>query len=533
MKTIIIIVAGISIMSTFALFSIAQDIAQDAKTNQVTEAAKKSAEEAQVKAKRDIELQSKAAAEARKKAALAAKAKKKEADSAQRDAMVKAEKAAAAKAAVARVTKAIAERKSDEAVNVQKAADEPALANAKVKAEADQAARKAKVRSRIAEGTVAISGSQPETEAQLVAGKATTIASKELEEGKWRVTVGMLYRRIGVQRFKAGSYSSGYKIGSKSGDDHWDGPADQDGNRTYDNGYVRSDDFTDLDGGTWNWGYTSGRQVEGNTIDFSGVNRVWREYSRQVTVVEGETSDNADSRGGLLVEAERYLAQTRYLDCGLRLGVSREQTFQASGEMSTFEDKQQWDTLENRVVDTYNISGTGITPDSTVYRGNRSDQGPVIDTAPMIRREAGSELVSSETYRAYNIIADSLDMDLSTFSLGLSVKGKYGRVYLTGSTGPTLNLVNTDATYAETLYESSNGGESRPLMYWEDSTSGTECLFGYYVQGEVGVKIYRGLQAGVFGRYDWLENISGNVGQSRYEVNPAGGSMGGTVGLQF
>ena len=90
-----------------------------------------------------------------------------------------------------------------------------------------------------------------------------------------------------------------------------------------------------------------------------------------------------------------------------------------------------------------------------------------------------------------------------------------------------------NAGYQETLYESSGGGTPRVLQYWEDSTSGDEYLFGYYVQAEVGVRLYRGLQAGVFGRYDWLGNVSGNVGQSSYEVNPTGGSLGATVGLQF
>jgi hypothetical protein len=71
------------------------------------------------------------------------------------------------------------------------------------------------------------------------------------------------------------------------------------------------------------------------------------------------------------------------------------------------------------------------------------------------------------------------------------------------------------------------------LKYWNDSSSRTEYLFGYYVQVELGVRVYRELHLGVFGRYDWLENVSGNVGPSHYEVNPSGGSMGGTVGVNF
>jgi len=348
----------------------------------------------------------------------------------------------------------------------------------------------------------------------------------------------MLCRRIGVQSFKTmGSYSAGYPIGAKSSNDRWVGPAgglNDAGNRVYDDGYVGSDDYTDLDSGTWNWGYDSGGQVKGNQVEFSGVGQVWREASRQTTATDVESSDNAASRAGLMVELERYIAKIGFTDYGLSLGLSRAQTFQASANgMNNFNDNQAWATYNERVLDAYNITGLGITPDSTPYHGNRTDKGPIIDASPMTRQSLGTELASAGSYRAFNSISESLDMDLSTLSLGMSVKGKYRRVYVVGSTGPTLNMVEKDATYEETLYESSNGGSSQVLQYWNDNSSGTECLFGYYVQAEVGVRIYRELHLGVFGRYDWLENVSGNVGPSRYEVNPSGGSLGGTIGLNF
>ena len=525
-----------------------------ATADQQTAAAARALQASKVDAPKDVAVklkaQAQAAAAVQKQAVRAAKMKARKASAAQRDLKARQKATAKATASMERVTKTIADRQAAQAAPARQAAEQTAKADlsrrsALGKAEAkskrvaeEKAARAAKVKARLESGLLGPTAGQPATEAQSAGQPPAMVVSKE-DAGKWRVAVGVLYRRIGAQRFKTGSYSSGYVIGDKSRDNHWVGPAGVEGingsgDRRYDDGYVGSDDYTDLDSGTWNWGYDSGRQVKGNTIEFSGVDRVWREYSRQTTVTEGESSDSADTSGGLMVEAERYMLQTRYVDCGVKLGVSREQTFQASvAGMNTFDDNQRWETYEDRVVDTYDLSGTGITPDSAPYRGNRTDKGPVIDTTPMSRRGLGSELVSVETYRTYNSISESLDMDLSTVSLGLSLKGKYRRVYVAGSMGPTLNLVEKDATYEETLYESANGGSPQMLQYWQDSSSGTEYLFGYYVQGEVGVRIYRGLQVGVFGRYDWLENVSGNVGQSRYEVNPAGGSMGGTVGVQF
>lgn len=584
MKTSIVSIIGISMVLACVPFSTAQDAPIDAKAKQ----------DLSRLAKREAETKAQAAVEAREQAAAEAKAKAKQANEAKRIARDKAKAVSDAKAALAKQQKRIAEQKADLEAHALKNAErqakeeikaneviakakhdaelkaqaelsrQNALANraaekkakedqsrrsavakaeAKAKqAEEDKVAREAKVKARIKAHTEVIVRQPTDQPATLAKREAQTekpvaATANDLKKGKWRVAAGMLYRRIGAQRFKTGSYSAGYAIVQKSTDDHWVGPAgglNDAGNRIYDNGYVGSDDYTDLDSGTWNWGYDNGRQVNGNQIEFTGVDRVWRDYTRQTTVTEAENSDNADYSAGLMVAVERYMAQTRFVDYGVSLGLSRAQTFEmAAAGVNTFNDNQRWNTYNDRVLDAYDITGLGITPDSAPYHGNRTDTGPVIDTTPMTRHRLDGELVSAGSYRAYNSISESLDMDLSTLSLGMSVKGNYRRVYVVGSTGPTLNMVEKDAMYEETLYESSNGGSPQVLKYWGDNSSGTEYVFGCYVQAEVGVRIYRELHLGVFGRYDWMENVSGNVGPSRYEVNPSGGSMGGTVGLNF
>ncbi|MCG2661704.1 MAG: hypothetical protein L6437_15840 [Kiritimatiellae bacterium] len=546
-----------------------------------------------VKAKREAEAQ--AAGEARKQADLSRRSALAKADAAKRIAEDKAEMTSEAKAALVKQRKSMAEQKADLEAQAVKNAEQKARTEIKInealsareakvkKAEEAMAIRETKVKQteeslavretkvkQIGESLVVREAKvkkleealeargvrvkdrisaravmavrqppdQPTAMSQAVARKLAAVKSKKLDPDQWRVAVAMLCRRIGIQSFRTmGSYSAGYPIGAKSSNARWAGPAgglNDAGNHVYDDGYVGTDNYTDLDSGTWNWGYDSGGQVNGNQIEFAGVDQVWREASRQTTATDVQSSDDAASRGALMVEMGRYLAKIGFVDYGLSLGLSRAQTFEASaGGINTFNDRQWSATYENRVVDAYDITGLGITPDSVPYRGNPTDKGPVINATPMSRRDMGSALVSSDSYRAYNSISESLDMDLSTLSLGMSIKGNYRRVYVVGSTGPTLNMLETDATYEETLYESNNGGSRQVLKYWSDSSSGTECLFGYYVQAEVGVRIYRELHLGVFGRYDWLENVLGNVGPSSYEVNPSGGSMGGTVGLNF
>ncbi len=550
MKTSIIAIIGFSMVLAFAPFVMAQETKIDAKAQQ---------ELSRQNAMAQSDADAKAALVAKEQAIKEAKAKVKEADAAKKLAKEKAKAVADAREALLKEQKKIsqqkaqleaqslknAERKANEELKARAAsekklklqADQKAADEARAKqAAAESSAREAKVKSRIEAraGTMA----QPASDAQSVSGNQVAVTSKNLEKDKWRVALGVLYRRIGGRSFKtSGSYSRNAGIAQKSTDDHWVGPAGSGGaagDRTYDNGYVGSDDYSGYDGGTWNWGYKNGNQVKGNQMEFTGVDRVWREYTRQTTVADSDNFDDANYSGGLMLEVERYMAQTRFVDYGLSLGLSRAQTFETSiNGVNTFNDNQRWDTYQDLVVDSYDITGLGITPKSTPYNGSRAVEGPVISTTQMNRRGLGSELVSTETYRAYNSVNESLDMDLSTLSLGMSIKGTYELLYLMGSTGPTLNIVEKDATYEETLYASANGGVPQTLNYWNNSSSGTECLFGYYVQAELGVHIYRGLHLGIFGRYDWLETVSGTVGPSSYQVNPSGGSMGGTLGLSF
>ncbi|MDD5678287.1 MAG: cell envelope integrity protein TolA [Kiritimatiellae bacterium] len=586
MKTSIVAIIGISMVLAFEPFCTAQNAPIDAQAQQDVSSRGSLA-------KRALELR--VAGEAREHAARVAKAKAMEADAATKIAEDMAARTSEAKAALIKLQKRMAKQKADMEAQALKNAEQKAWNEIKINealaareaqvkaAEAAMAERQAQIKQ--AEASIAereammkqmgeslaireakvkevekdleargemvkqrmsaiammpgrVLPAEPTAMSKAFAKKASAVKSKKQDPDQWRVAASMLVRRIGAQSFKTmGSYSAGYPIGAKFSSGSWVGDAGRMGdvgNRVYDDGYVKGDDYTDLDSGTWNWGYDSGLQVHGNQIEMSGADRVWREASRQTISTEMESRDDAAYRAGLMVEMERYIAKIGYTDYGLSLGLLRAQTFNASaGGINTFNDNQRVDTYESRVLDAYDITGLGITPGSPPYHGNRETHGPVIDATPMTRQGMGTDMVASDSYRAYNSVAESLDMDLSTLSLGMSVKGHYRRVYLIGSTGPTLNMVDKDASYEETLYESSSGGMPQVLQYWNDTSSGTEYLLGYYVQAELGVLLYHQLHLGVFGRYDWLENVSGTVGPSRYEVNPSGGSMGGTIGINF
>lgn len=343
----------------------------------------------------------------------------------------------------------------------------------------------------------------------------------------WRVGAGMLWRSIKTRSWRGGSYARNYPIADKSSD-HSEGG----GRGAYTDGYVESDEWTGLDGETWNWGYDSPGQVEGNTLRLTSSGRVVTEFDRDTHISESVYSDSGENEPGVYVFAQRKIFREPNWDCRLHLDFMRIGS-SVSGAAANFRDEQRWETREESGVDVYSLEGAGIAGDSAPYQGNYSDPGPCISTVPLGSSNAGGRVLDEGSYTAYNAIKHDLDLQLLTFSMGLSFNYQFRRLNLGGATGPTINLAETDAVYEETLYESWNGAPASVLKEWRDAEDETETIFGYFVQAEAGLRLTSWVELGVFGRYDWLENINCDIGPSRYVVNPEGGSLGGSLSLIF
>ena len=508
----------------------------------------------EAKAKRDAER--KAAKEAKLKARAEVKAKKEAEAKARAELKRKAMEEKEAKAAAERKAWEEAKAKRDAERKAAKEAKLKARAEVKAKAEAEARAEKERKlpenRLKVLRSTLEDRGEAlPEVPVEeekiveeeeiieieyVVPSEIVKPVVKPSERKKWRVSAGVIRRFIHSQSFKVGSYSASYPIPAKGRDATYRynpaGDLNSASYRNYINGYVYPDDWTFLDGGTWYWGYDRQSQIEDGMVKFRWVERIVTDFSRTTSITPGEMENSSDEEFGVYLQAERVLMQTGWLDYGLHLDASRS-SFSCAGNFMTFRDEQNWATYYQYEEDAYSLAGTGITPDSTPYNGDLDDSGPVIGIIPDSRRAAAKVEVSSQSYLAYNDIDQSLDLDLSTISLGLALTGNLRWLYLTGTTGPTLNIAETDASYLETLYEIRNKGTPSALMTWGDEQNNTECMVGLFVQGQFGIRIVKGLELGVFGRYDWLENVSGDVGQGSYVVNPEGGSFGGTVNFAF
>jgi hypothetical protein len=207
-------------------------------------------------------------------------------------------------------------------------------------------------------------------------------------------------------------------------------------------------------------------------------------------------------------------------------------SFSSSGTGSTFRDRQTWQTYHTTVSDRYSLAGTGLGPGAPPTSWTVNQPGPVIDNIPT-QRETTRRLVDSGRYEAFNAMAQKMSLDLTTFSVGLSLGFDWWRLQVAGMAGPTVNYVDVEGTYDETLYASRNGGDASVLNTWRATRAEAEFMTGFYLQAGLFLDVVAGLQFGVFGRYDWLEEFLGTVGPSRYAVNPSGGSYGASLGLNF
>ncbi len=365
-------------------------------------------------------------------------------------------------------------------------------------------------------------GSLKDAAAVAPAGAVRKAGKRDL----WRVGAGMLWRSLKTRSWNSASYARDYPIADKSSDDAGGGGG------TYKDGYVRTDEWTGQDRETWNWGYDNPGQMDGNILRLASSGRVVTDFDRDTSVSEGRYADSGENEPGIYVFAQRKVLREPNWDCRLHLDFMRIGS-SVSGAAANFRDEQRWETREENRVDFFALDGAALGGSSTPYQGTYAGPGPCISTTPLRSSNAGGRVVDEGSYTAFNAIKHDLDLQLLTFSMGLSLNYQFRRLTLGGATGPTINLAETDAVYQETLYESWNGGPASVLKEWRDAEDDTEAIFGYFVQAEAGLRITSWVELAIFGRYDWLENINRDIGPSRYVINPEGGSLGGSLSLIF
>ena len=360
-----------------------------------------------------------------------------------------------------------------------------------------------------------------ETEAEL---SSMVLADIKKIEGtvargrRWRVSAG--YRHIqSTISFDTGSYLQDVNILSTLNANF--GKRADVGNltsfhdREYDDGYVRKDFGTEIDGDTWHWGYDSASQVQGGNLLFHAYDGIGLVGAGASSTVLTGWKDDTGSDAGFMVQADLLLIRSKKINGGILAGLSLS-SFSAVNTRT----QDPGDFEERFITDTYDLFG--IIPPPPPYSGGIIGPAPVLFNTPSSRRVDTRAIPG-----VHSEITEALEIDLATISLGgfAEYNSRFWRLAL--SIGPTANFVKWDAARNELLFGPSSSSNPNVLT---DQHSGSEWAIGYFGQMTIGVHVSERLTLGILGRYDWLDDISGTIGPSTYTAEFAGVSYGAHVG---
>jgi hypothetical protein len=332
-----------------------------------------------------------------------------------------------------------------------------------------------------------------------------SVVAAEANHSAWTISAAPSIRQFRKVSFDT---ASGLKASSQQlfRDRAQVGAADRYDNRTYDDGFVNVDAFTEGDGYTWNWGYDKATQVEGGKLNFHAMDSQ-RAYA-EISGASDSWSDTDEMEAGVRLAAERAILQRGRLSASLLCGVdyarvSADKTIQGTWTM------RHEDT---RIVDGYDLEGD--VPPPAPYAGDFFASGLLIGNIPTTRgTQVDNPLVSRDTLT----VTDSLDADVFTMSLGLAVRGHFGKLRIGGAAGPSLSLISLNADHAEICKAASwNSQISESDLAWEP---------GVFGQADVDLAMCKRAGLRFTGRYDWINSTDGMVGPSRYTVDVSGFSV--------
>ncbi len=355
-------------------------------------------------------------------------------------------------------------------------------------------------------------------------------AQKKTATG-WRVSGGVMYRSMDSVSIKTRSRVSDAMLPrmpppSFNGDFSRFGDSDSQADREYDNGYVRQDRGTQLNGDTWYWGYDNAGQVQGDSLVFQGLAGQQTHAGRDVLSPGIHSSEEDDDGAGFYIKALREIMRSDRYSMHLLVSVSHV-PFSVDNGGSTFDVRQRDITYDVTVVDRYDLMG--VIPPGAPYAGNFDGPGPLLPNTPASREITQSEVSSSDT-RYFNEIHQKLDISVTSLDLGLQGEYDVGIVQLTTAAGVSFNTIRTDGDRSENVWRQSGGTTSRIGRYI-DSEDEVDFALGAFLQAGVRYPLSErvGLELGV--QYDVCDTVSGKLGPSSYTVDLDGFSMLVMVGI--
>jgi hypothetical protein len=351
---------------------------------------------------------------------------------------------------------------------------------------------------------------------------------------RWNLGWGMSWRKIGSVGFKTGATNlvAPGVFGANS-DPLFPGigPATGLFDRVYDNGqYVRQEPRTAATGRTSDYSYDA--HVPGGPLILSATGG-----ERRVITAASASAPTGWSEGDDW-EISPYLSLTRLTDLGKgwSFGPSFNFSFTnvdgSQGGLNTLNASERRDIFDVKVTDRFDT--TGLILPSAPYTGSPGALAPLLPAEPSFPRTFEDTLRSQDFADFSDSVQESLEVNLFGISLGADAVYRFENRFFAGlGTGVVLNIADWDAKRGDRLIQVTNGGAPIEIASAAFRNSGTDLLFGFYLQGSLGYQINDSWSIEANARYDWNESLNDSVGGSDFDVDLTGFSLGAGVSYSF
>ncbi len=344
---------------------------------------------------------------------------------------------------------------------------------------------------------------------------------------RWNFGAGISWRKIGNINFNKGN--TNLTAPSVFGNSSFTQPAGIGAEtgaiaRIYDNGFVNPGPRTPATGRTTDYSYQTQDQLQGNNLLMTATGGERR------VIDQSSASSPTGWRESDHWEISPYLSLSHLIDMGNGWSAGPSLTFSYTsiggrqGGLNTLNANERRNIFDVRASDSFD--STGLILPNPPYTGSPGAIAPLLPVEPAGRNFI-DELRSTDTALFRDSINESLEVNLFGLSLGASAVYQTDSRFFAGiGTGLVLNIADWDASRSDQLIQITNGGAPLQIGSAGCHNSGADVLFGYYLQGSVGYQINDSWTIEANTRYDWNESLRESVGESDFDLNLTGRTLG-------
>ena len=375
--------------------------------------------------------------------------------------------------------------------------------------------------------------------------KAPIPAAPTAHDGwQWSVSGGPAWHNMGRLTYTGRSRSQSLALPSFVGNDSLTVPPVGDeaavGERFYNDGYVRQDASTPIDGNTWFWGYENASQIVPVRAPRVGGAPPAGDLVYHATGYRSIRNDAITTRPGLRDEKDlqefgfeiRADVLTPWRLGPFRVGgmigigaVSENQSLAFSNHTTV----QTRDDYRLDYTDRYHLGG--IIPPAAPYHGTLAGPGPIIPNIPA-NRVVTPVLLTTDTAVLTNKVRADFRDDSFALTLAPSLNYNKGLWNFMVAGGVILEFHN----YSTRQYEQLNVASATvngPHARWAEGDSGTKFRPGLFLQAGVQYDVGNNWHIGGWARGEIADDFSVAAGPSLFKFEPVGYTLGFELGYNF